>query len=137
MPSLSTLVALAALPAMASASPLFNFVKRAQLALDFVAPSSSPLNQSSNYVGKANATLPKLDVVEGKAFDRFIQIWLENTDADTAMATPAFQELAKQGITLNQRYGVTHPSEPNYIATAAGDFFGMADDAFYYIPEVR
>jgi len=29
---------------------------------------------------------------------------------------------------------VTHPSEPNYIATVGGDFFGLADDSFYNIP---
>lgn len=26
---------------------------------------------------------------------------------------------------------VTHPSEPNYIASVSGDFYGLADDDFY------
>jgi hypothetical protein len=36
-----------------------------------------------------------------------------------------FATLAKEGILLDQYYGVTHPSEPNYIAVVGGDFFGM------------
>jgi len=42
--------------------------------------------------------------------------------------------LAKQGVTMNNYYAVTHPSEPNYVAAVGGDYFGMADDAFYAIP---
>ncbi|KDN52993.1 hypothetical protein K437DRAFT_292666 [Tilletiaria anomala UBC 951] len=143
MPSLSTLVAVAAIPAVVNAYPLnfpgagriSNLAKRAQLALNFVAPSTSPLVQSPNYAGAANGTLSKKDVVPGKAFDRLIHIWLENTDAEIAMATPSFSSLAQHGVTHSQRYALTHPSEPEYLATVAGDFFGMADDAFYHLPE--
>lgn len=35
------------------------------------------------------------------------------------------QYLAKKGITLSSYYGVTHPSEPNYVASIGGDYFGM------------
>lgn len=31
-------------------------------------------------------------------------------------------------------YAVTHPSEPNYCAAAAGDYFGMENDDFHSIP---
>lgn len=68
-------------------------------------------------------------------YDRFITIWLENTDYDSAAASPTFQKLAKEGILLDQYHAVTHPSEPNYVAAMAGDFFGMHDDDFYFIPQ--
>lgn len=45
-----------------------------------------------------------------------------------------FMSLAKQGILLDQYYALTHPSEPNYVATVGGDFWGMHDDDFYNIP---
>lgn len=32
--------------------------------------------------------------------------------------------LAKKGITLSNYFGVTHPSEPNYAASIAGDNLG-------------
>lgn len=59
---------------------------------------------------------------------------MENTDFQTAASSPTYIALAKQGIFLDQYNAVTHPSEPNYVATVGGDFWGMADDAFYNIP---
>jgi acid phosphatase len=42
--------------------------------------------------------------------------------------------LAKEGILLTNYFGVTHPSEPNYCASAAGDDFGMDNDDWHQIP---
>lgn len=63
--------------------------------------------------------------VSGRAFDRFVTIWLENTDYTKAIADPNLAWLATQGITLSNYFGVTHPSEPNYCASIGGDNFGM------------
>jgi acid phosphatase len=38
------------------------------------------------------------------------------------------------GITLTNYWGTTHPSEPNYAASVAGDNFGMDNDDFHAIP---
>jgi phospholipase C len=89
---------------------------------------------SGNYTGPSNGTAHFSPVVEGKAFDRFIQIWLENTDYQTAASAAQFQKLASQGLLLTSFHGVTHPSEPNYIASVGGDFFGLGDDNYYNIP---
>ncbi|KIS66061.1 uncharacterized protein UMAG_05803 [Mycosarcoma maydis] len=124
-------VSAALLCVSASAGPI---EKRAHLGLTFVPPSTSPLSQSQNYVGHNNASLPKREVVPGKAFDRIIQIWLENTDFEAAISTPALQALLPDGVLFDNYYAVTHPSEPNYIASVAGDFFGLGDDTFNHIP---
>ncbi|KAI0069467.1 hypothetical protein K474DRAFT_1670815 [Panus rudis PR-1116 ss-1] len=100
----------------------------------FVKPADAPNEASSVYVGQNNGTLPKTPVLSGKVFDRFIQIWLENTDFEVASTSPAFVDLAKQGILLTRYYALTHPSEPNYVASIGGDFFGMGDDDLYHIP---
>jgi acid phosphatase len=42
--------------------------------------------------------------------------------------------LAAQGIKLTNYFAVTHPSEPNYIASTGGDYFGMQNDAFNQVP---
>ncbi|KAH8165921.1 hypothetical protein CIB48_g2314 [Xylaria polymorpha] len=68
--------------------------------------------------------------VKGKAFDRFAVIWLENTDYDMAINDPNLAWLAKKGITLSGYHAVTHPSQPNYIASIGGDYFGMQNDDF-------
>ncbi|OCL03494.1 acid phosphatase phoa [Glonium stellatum] len=68
--------------------------------------------------------------VPGKAFDRIAIIWLENTDYDMALGDPNLAYLAKKGITLSNHYAVTHPSEPNYVASIGGDYLGMNNDNF-------
>lgn len=35
------------------------------------------------------------------------------------------QWLASKGITLTNYYGTGHPSQPNYVAAASGDNYGM------------
>ncbi|KAF8228080.1 hypothetical protein L208DRAFT_1404505 [Tricholoma matsutake] len=102
--------------------------------LQFIPPSLGPTVESSNYVGMNNGSLPKPHTKPGKVFNRIIQIWLENTDFETAYNNPVFASLAKEGILLDQYYAMTHPSEPNYAAVVGGDFFGMADDNLYAIP---
>ncbi|THH26371.1 hypothetical protein EUX98_g7812 [Antrodiella citrinella] len=101
----------------------------------FVSPQPfGPTAVSPIYVGANNGSLAKSPVVPGKVFDRFTQVWIENTDFEVASTSTAFIELAKQGILLTSSYALTHPSEPNYAASVGGDFWGMGDDDFYSIP---
>ncbi|KAL9099711.1 MAG: hypothetical protein Q9163_004833 [Psora crenata] len=86
-------------------------------------------------VAQATAeTASETSNVRGKAFDRFVVIWLENTDYASAFNDPNIMELARQGITLTNYFAVTHPSEPNYAASVGGDYFGMDSDKFLAIP---
>ncbi|KAI5459125.1 phosphoesterase family-domain-containing protein [Mariannaea sp. PMI_226] len=73
--------------------------------------------------------------VKGKVFDRIAIVYFENTDYSKAAGDPNFRQLAKKGITLSNFYGVTHPSEPNYLAAVAGDYFGMQNDNFNRLDE--
>lgn len=130
----ATIAAVSAAALLASSVAAGPIEKRARLGLTFVPPSTSPLSPSSNYVGANNASLPKRDVVPGKAFDRIIQIWLENTDYEAAITTPAMQALLPEGVLFDNYYALTHPSEPNYIGSVTGDFWGLGDDTFNHIP---
>ncbi|KZT65202.1 hypothetical protein DAEQUDRAFT_541675 [Daedalea quercina L-15889] len=107
---------------------------RAATAQVFSPPASSYDAESANYTGASNGTLQNGPVVPGKVFDRFVQIWFENTDFETAASSPTFQNLSQQGVLFTSYYAMTHPSEPNYIAVAGGDFFGNAVDDFRAIP---
>ncbi|KAJ7135094.1 phosphoesterase family-domain-containing protein [Mycena filopes] len=125
-----------------SPSPLFFLLliaasarlAAAATAQTFAPASRGPLVQTANYTSFSNSTLNDKKVVKGKAFNRIIHVWLENTDFATAASTPIFESLAEQGLLLTNYNGVTHPSEPNYIASVGGDFFGLHDDAMYHIP---
>ncbi|CAK4034967.1 related to acid phosphatase Pho610 [Lecanosticta acicola] len=87
----------------------------------------------------AQATAPTYEAGNlyhpGRVFDRYVEIWLENTDYDKAAGDPNLAWLAKQGITLSNYFGVTHPSEPNYVAAIGGDNFGMDNDKFNQVPD--
>jgi len=109
-------------------------VALAATAPQFAPPAPGPASASPNYVGASNGTLPKVPVVSGKVFDRFTQIWIENTDFQVASTSATFQKLAAEGILLSSSFALTHPSEPNYVASIGGDFFGMSDDNLYNIP---
>ncbi|PSS18502.1 hypothetical protein M430DRAFT_19095 [Amorphotheca resinae ATCC 22711] len=75
-------------------------------------------------------TLSPTSSVKGKTFDRFVTIWLENTDYDMAAADPNMQWIASQGITLTNYEAITHPSQPNYIAAVGGSTHGFTSDNF-------
>lgn len=72
--------------------------------------------------------------VKGAAFNRFITIWLENTDYDKAAEDGSLSWLATQGIILDNYWALTHPSEPNYLAAVGGDYFSLDDDRFISMP---
>jgi len=73
--------------------------------------------------------------VKGKAFQRYVSIWFENTDFDLAAADPNFAFFAEKGVVLENLFSVTHPSEPNYMAVMGGDYFGLDGDQFLQVPD--
>ncbi|KAL6251023.1 hypothetical protein RBB50_001231 [Rhinocladiella similis] len=100
-------------------------------------PAESTVEPSVAAIHSAAATVKPLSPksnVKGLAFDRFYQVWLENTDYDATAGDVNMEWLASQGITLTNYYAVTHPSEPNYCAAAGGDTFGMQNDDFNSVP---
>jgi hypothetical protein len=67
----------------------------------------------------------------GAPFDHIYVIMLENHSQSSVIGdpnAPFITSLASQYAMADHYYGVTHPSMPNYIATIAGDNFGIQDD---------
>lgn len=63
--------------------------------------------------------------------DHIFVIMLENHSQSSVIGdvnAPFMTSLAHTYAMADQYYGVTHPSMPNYIATIAGDNFGIQDD---------
>ncbi|KAJ3273849.1 hypothetical protein HDV01_003827 [Terramyces sp. JEL0728] len=61
-------------------------------------------------------------------FKRFFQVIMENTDLSVALEQPYMKSLLPLGRLYTNMHGITHPSQPNYIAMIAGDLMGVADD---------
>ena len=71
--------------------------------------TATPVSAVKQAQATALTSSPTSDV-EGAVFDRFVIIWLENTDFSAASSDPNLVALAAQGLTLSQNFGVTHPS---------------------------
>jgi len=72
---------------------------------------------------RTGAAQPKLD--------RIFVIMLENHSQSSVIGdknAPFLNKLAHRYQMADHYYGVTHPSMPNYIASIAGDNFGIQDD---------
>ena len=66
---------------------------------------------------------------ERKHFDRVVVVFLENQGYAAAVAQPFFKDLITRGALLSNFYAETHPSQPNYIAFAAGTTRDVVGDA--------
>ena len=73
-------------------------------------------------------------LVPGVAFDRLITIFLTAQDFLPAAADPNIRALAEHGVLLTRHYALTHPSQPNYLAAVAGDYFGLDHDGPVRVP---
>ena len=65
-------------------------------------------------------------------YQHIFVIMMENHNYEDIIgnaAAPRINELATTYTLATNSYGVTHPSEPNYLASIAGTYFGIQDDA--------
>src|SRR6266404_1632588 len=93
-------------------------IAAACLLLMFVSLASSPLAAQDSRSSMKN-------------FQHVFVIMMENTGFDSLMGNPnaPFTNAAAANYGLASNYfGVTHPSQPNYIAATSGSTNGVADD---------
>ena len=68
-------------------------------------------------------------------YQHIVEIMMENTSYNTIIGNdkaPQINALANSYGLATNYYGVTHPSEPNYVANMGGDYFGIQDDNQFY-----
>jgi len=68
-------------------------------------------------------------------YQHIVEIMMENTMASQILGNtnaPQINTLANEYGLATNYFGVTHPSEPNYMANIAGDYFGVQDDNQFY-----
>ena len=68
-------------------------------------------------------------------YRHIVEIMMENTSFGTIIGNPDAPEinaLAQRYGLATDYFGVTHPSEPNYVANVGGDYFGIQDDNPFY-----
>lgn len=62
------------------------------------------------------------------ALDRIVVVVMENKSYDQVRTQPYTLGLQQQGATFTQSYGVTHPSQPNYIVLWAASLLGITNN---------
>ena len=75
----------------------------------------------------ANSGIPR--------FNHIVEIMMENTSYPTIIGNPLapnINALANTYGLATNYFGVTHPSQPNYVANIGGSFFGIQDDNQFY-----
>lgn len=123
-------VAAASASLVAAASVVSSSSSMVPRTYSTVSPSASEIALAAS-----NATTNHITSnVTGAAVQRIFVIWLENTDYDKAAGQEDMQWLAAQGITLDNYWALTHPSEPNYVSSVGGDYFSLNDDRFIALP---
>lgn len=65
---------------------------------------------------------------QGVIFDHVIEVVLENTNYETALAQPYLNSLSKEGALLTNFHGLFHPSYANYLAMIGGRSFNTVFD---------
>jgi phospholipase C len=94
------------------------------LALAGVALMSTPV------IGSATPLVSQIP-----PYQHIVEIMMENQSYGTIIGNPLAPNLNalanRYGLATNY-FGVTHPSEPNYVASVGGSFFGIQDDNQFY-----
>jgi hypothetical protein len=68
-------------------------------------------------------------------FEHVAIVMLENASRGLVLQNAYMKSLLEKGVFLSNATGVTHPSQPNYVLTMAGDTFGInGDDSFWVAP---
>jgi phosphatidylinositol-3-phosphatase len=68
-------------------------------------------------------------------YQHIVEIMMENTNYSTIIGNsyaPNINALASTNGLATDYFGVTHPSEPNYVANVGGSYFGIQDDNQFY-----
>jgi phosphatidylinositol-3-phosphatase len=55
----------------------------------------------------------------------------ENHSASQVAGSPWLSSLAASGTSFSRMYGITHPSQPNYVALFSGSTQGITDDSLH------
>lgn len=95
----------------------------------FVAPSlRGNASQAHAQTPSAGSGVPK--------YQHIFYVMMENHSYNEIIGSPnapQINSLAKTYGLATSYYGVTHPSEPNYVAAIGGSYYGIQDDAPYNV----
>ena len=113
------------------------FIFRGQHGQTQIISSNGSTLSSPSIVHEQVAPLPKPSIVHKQAAtlpkpDHVVIVMEENhsyADVIGSASAPYINSLASQGASFTASHGITHPSEPNYMALFSGSTQGLTSDA--------
>ena len=87
----------------------------------------------------ADDVQPQSQTAAVSGIQHIIWVWFENREstAITAATAPYFTSFAAANVNFTNFYGVSHPSQPNYLDAFSGSNQGVTDDGHYTFPASR
>ncbi|MEP6849896.1 MAG: alkaline phosphatase family protein [Acidobacteriota bacterium] len=82
------------------------------------------------------AQLSNQKTLAARSIKHVIWVWFENRDPSQINSTtaPFFTSFAAAHANFTNYFGVSHPSEPNYLAAFSGSTQGVVDDGHFSFP---
>lgn len=90
---------------------------------------------AAGWIGTAGSSSASTGSSAIPHYQHIVEIMMENTSYATIIGNPDaphLNALAGQYGLATDYFGVTHPSEPNYVAAVGGSYFGIQDDNQFY-----
>ena len=87
-------------------------------------------------INSADDVQPQSQTAAGSGIQHIIWVWFENRESSqiTAATAPYFTSFAAANVNLTNFYGVSHPSQPNYLAGFSGSNQGVTGDGYVTFP---
>src|SRR5204863_9837624 len=87
-------------------------------------------------INRADDVQPQPQTEAASGIQHIIWVWFENreTTAITAATAPYFTSFAAANLNLTNFYGVSHPSQPNYLDAFSGSNQGVTNDNYVTFP---
>eukprot|EP00457_Paulinella_chromatophora_P002251 gb/GEZN01002255.1/.p1 GENE.gb/GEZN01002255.1/~~gb/GEZN01002255.1/.p1 ORF type:complete len:554 (-),score=72.52 gb/GEZN01002255.1/:705-2366(-) len=67
------------------------------------------------------------------SFNKIFSIWFENHGMELAEENSYWRSIMSKAFVLESYFGVSYPSQPNYVATLGGQYINCTDDAQCYL----
>jgi hypothetical protein len=87
-------------------------------------------------INSADDVQPQPHAAAASGIQHIIWVWFENREASqiTAATAPYFTSFAAANVNLTNFYGVSHPSQPNYLDGFSGSNQGVTGDGYCTFP---
>jgi hypothetical protein len=87
-------------------------------------------------INGADGVQPQSQMAAVNGIQHIIWVWFENREvtAITSATAPYFTSFAAANVNLTNFYGVTHPSQPNYLDAFSGSNQGVTNDSHFTFP---